>query len=567
MKPEEKLREEFGTFLQELTLENGFDKKGELAMKKIKEICKRRLVELNQDLLERQNAFETVKEKTKLTQILKANFKCGTIKPLFGKSEAEFEQRLDKFLKPLTYQPFIRFIYGFSDSRHYISDLCSLCLGKDGFNKYVEIKGKEKPIPKQLTTSPLEEPQLKELFQQKCFLFAYNEDIAQPEQSTTYKDINFPSIDILFISYNAESDAILIENVENRVNHGKGIIRWKGEKKKAIEISFPHSPRGLNLSFHTSELAEDLPVGAINLLLGHFSYVDHQKGNLITGNLVLKQPEENEDLRTMKPTVFEYSLDTFAPKQEDETSPKVPKEILMYLFDRYRNWHKIKGGIQNFEEFKTWVKGKREKEYLRKNITEYQYFVTCPISSFTDTKKQEEISEALENTFTNFKENHKITKEVRSKIKSDKELKAKFKTWEEKKKYLIKEIAANLQKDENKFKLFPLENLDVDDGDTKGLNEKLFDGITKSVSVVIIIPDEEYKKKSSIYTIAGYALALRKKTFILHQNADDLPIVINSPAQSMGLNVWKYEDLREIPFLFYYKDRHNQRFKKPNHTE
>lgn len=569
MTPDEQLKSEFDIFLKNLIKKNKYDYVRD-ALAEVGIISKQKLIELKtQHSILKQSVIDNFSNKElhknsqskveEFRKYIESSFVCDNFR-VFILDENQSFDKCEKWVMALTFNPFVKFLYGLQKGPNsHIMDICAICLGKNGYNEYVRAvrknnKEEENRSTELMDSSPLEEREIKDLFHKRSYIYTYSEDIGQPDMSTSYKDLNFPKIDAIVIYYDIDNEFFVIENIKGRTKHGNGKIKWLGINKKAIEIFFPNSPRGLKLVFHIPELYQQQRFGRMNLLLGYFSYVDDVKGNIVTGSVVLNQQKDlNSTDEQIKPFPYKFSLSS------DDNEKSVPEVILKYLFDRYKNWHKIKGGIKNYSRFKVWLNAKESKDYLKRKLTQYQYLVIYPVNSLKEEIKREEISIKLEGTFLNFKENYLITKKVESLIKADSEYKNNTEG-------LVQKISDNLNKDFNRFNLFPLNKEDIYGKNNINFNEDIFDQINKSVSVVIIIPNEGYKKTSSIYTIAGYALALHKKTFILHQNVKDLPLVIVQDAYKMGLYVWEYENLSEIPFHFYYKDQHNSNFKKTKHT-
>ncbi|MFK7832106.1 MAG: hypothetical protein AB8B52_02405 [Winogradskyella sp.] len=433
-------------------------------------------------------------------------------------------------------------------NRKRFQDLYALALGYNGYRDFVKQKKLlGQPIRKEHQVkfnSPLDNELIKSLFVNDCYLYTYSEAIGKPDQDTNYKDINFPTIDALVVQLNSLNNTFEIKNIQEEDNHSEGIISWAGKTDGiAFDINFPQKDRSLHLRFHIPSLHQNHK--DVYILLGTFSFV-HFTGLIVRGTVVLEKQNEKQQIEPYK---YKFSFN-------NQSDNEPPPEIQKLLFDRYLNWSKMKGNIYNHQTLKNWIKKREKNEYIRTKKRDFKYLITYPVTSL-ETTLQNKIGKSFERVIDDFKQNN-------SEPSSDtlKRLLRKNNYHDHGSlKNLIKTIDENLKNDKHLIELFPLSKDNISSENKIDLNKAIFDSINRAVTVVIVIPNGEYLKKSSVYTIAGYSIALRKKTFILHQDQEDLPLVIQENIKSMGLYVYQYETIEELPFLFYLKNPINSKFK------
>ncbi|MDB4293110.1 hypothetical protein N9954_06835 [Maribacter sp.] len=439
-------------------------------------------------------------------------------------------------------------------------DIYAICVGYDGYGnfcrnkKYVgsEFAKRIKPeILVQDAVSLTENEELIFFFKNPCFLFAHNEEIVKPGAPTEYKKIHNPEIDAHVITANINSGEVVLNNQipqKNRVHHGTGVFSWS-IPEKAFDITFPSSDRKLILRFEIPKLTEN--ARHIDLILGSFSYV-HESGRIVWGTVLLKKEEKE----TLDPFCFEFKN----PERQN-----LPEPIQQYFFDRYKNWHKLPDtSIFDLDSLKVWLSKKHEQDYTRRKVTEIDYVIMYPMTSFEDKKEAEMesmIKNQLDLILKDFKKNNAPLKNHYNLIDEP------GTTPEQRIIKIHDDLTRKYEKE--RIVLFPVQKVDFRSEGLEKLNKDLLDYINRSISVVFIIPGFDANNKklkytsiSSIYTIIGYCVALKKKTFVFYQNEKHLPFILKRSVKNMELYVWKYQDLGEIPFHFYHS-YHKEKMMKP----
>ena len=426
-------------------------------------------------------------------------------------------------------------------------DSLSILLGYEGFLDFIDKYHLEKDIrissENQHMISdeqhPLNIDVLNDFFSNKCWLYTYNEKLGN-EQRTKYRDTFFPSINA-YILTNIGNNTF---NLSTRnIDHGNAILKYTNEEKQnSIELYFPYSKYNLSFRFPVPNKTEDY-ISKPDVLIGQFIYTKIKNGVSVTGSAVLKNIEVID--KELKSFSFVGSI---RPKDVD-----VNRHIIDFLFNRYHNFHKTPRKF-TFSKLQDWIVDKRDINYTKRLPVIYDYLVTFPITSpkggsifLKDHKK------TFEDIIYNFKDNGIATENVRKRYFGRSKQPVKDIP------QIIKSINLNLLK--NKIHIFPEEFDRYKSYGREELNKTLLQFISKSISIIIILPDVEYSVVSSVYIIMGYAIALRRKLFIFHQG-NRLPYLLDENIRNMAIRIIKYEKIEEIPFHLYFLNKSNLDFKQ-----
>lgn len=466
----------------------------------------------------------------------------------------------EKYLIPKL-ESICEFAFGFRNPKDYSLDAFSVALHGWGFLKYKDsIANRKDPS---ISENPLSNDFLKSFFQNGCFLYVYSEENQRVGERTEFLDLYYPKIDALVLHLTSDNKIELL-NLSDGTVHGIGTAKWISERSKSsFRVSFPESPRKLRLRFCLP--AAEFLSSETKLIIGLFLITNEDNGKVQAGITVLHR---NDQTSTLSPFLYD--------PQDPNPRHTPPPVVIEYIYERYLSWIKTPGKrIYDTTTLTTWIKEKNEQHYAKRRPIENKFLVTFPITSFKKRADFDNLQNELNRTFFDFSTRKTITERITRIIES--------RSSPDSEDVVVKKIDSYLRDNRYKIKLFP-KSLDVEDIE-KGekINTDLFAEITKSLNIVFIIPsmnhDRKDKKKiskylrgiifgekpestfqriSSIYTIVGYCLALKRNTFILCKNKEDLPLILQEPIAKMKLQVWQYSSIGEIPFLFYYKMHRDQ---------
>jgi hypothetical protein len=419
-------------------------------------------------------------------------------------------------------------------------DYFALCLGYDGFSEFkkgiADLEGSPED-EKSNVINPMDYEPIKDFFENPNYLYVYDEDLVEEEKETTLKLFHYPNIDALVLSYDSHKEEFTLKNIytnkektKKKKDHKKGEISWCKEKNEgqndmnSFDIVFKESRTKLILRI--SFPYEDYEDGKeFNLLLGAF-LIARKRGSVAVGTVVIERNLKNE---TLEPYRYEYKNGSSFNEISSKNSLIPPRdEIQNYLYDRYKNWIKIPYKKQNFKEFEAWVRKKNKKNYAEHGIKMFDYLICHPNSSLTSKAKADLQKKVLD-----------LIDKPRKTIESSKLLTEKDKD------ILGKYICE--KRNSNKIKIYP--PTDRDRAHYEQINKDFFLELKKTVNVLIIIPKEGYKdeKISSIYTVIGYCLALKKRTFVFFESKSERPNILQKGEKNVNLHVYDYEYVSKIP--------------------
>lgn len=427
------------------------------------------------------------------------------------------------------------FMGGWSRGNTKTRDTYSMLIFNCGFKELLEREDIDADNVLKPVSSPMDEVVVSDFFKNGVRLFVYSEDMETVGKETRFLDLYYPKIDSLILK-SVGGDKLALINLPSRIEHGLGKIEWiSNGSKNSFQIVFPSSPRRLNLRFclpNKQYLNNDMQI-----LIGLFLITNEDTGKVQAGSVVLQRSQNNLNLEP-------YQYNPLARNNKD-----IDEALVIYLYDRYKNWIKSPGQkIYDFESLNDWFNDKEEKYYTRRRPIKNKFLVTFPITSLKDEDKSEEIEKTLKLCFRDFAGYNHLSDRIKRKVVVDKEIKSEDE--------LIVKIDKYLKERFAQIYFSPSEMQEIEYMEHRKINTELFHQINQSLNVVFVVPGQkvlDYKNISSIYTIIGYCLALRRNTFILCESRNTLPLILKKSINEMKLNVWTYTNLKEIPFLFYYK--------------
>ncbi|WP_420572763.1 hypothetical protein [Kordia sp.] len=413
-------------------------------------------------------------------------------------------------------------------------DSFALLLGYDGFEEFSKKLDEENKelalsctsnITSLSSMNPMENAALSSFFENPCYLYVYDEDLAKVNKETDPLKYHFPNIDALVLEYDKEQHEFTLRNTSNakhrkKEDHFHGKIHWCKESQNAkddcnaFDIIFEKSRTKLILRFHLpyERMTDDIE---FDLILGAF-LISMKKGNVAIGTIVLHRNIEGKPLTPYK---FDFSKE----QSSDETPPEA---IQKYLFDRYKNWIKIPYDQWNLDDFSLWLEKKHGKNYTATRIITYDYLITHPNSAL-DRNDWNKLNRLIKLFFEN------PTKAIENSTGLT----------ENQKKYLGEFIALKYQN--NRFVQYP--NSEKERKHHERINRDFIRELIQSLNVIIIIPKGNYERISSIYTIIGYSIALKKRTLVFFEKGVERPNILKEPEKKVNLYVYDYENLFEIP--------------------
>ena len=460
---------------------------------------------------------------------LNEDFICESFKAIIKKEWKSGEFLTEEEIKSITFSrinELTDFLYGKTNQAHKKRlDYLSILVQGVGFNAY-KCEGEIRSLKK----SPLEEDNhrakaLKDFFSTNCYLYVYDEDIVHDSKKEKYL---YPRIDALVLRLS--NNQFNVYNVEGKSNYEEGKIEWCNEYKNSFNLIFENSERNLYFRFHFPQTLINQKKKS-DLLLGKFLISIDAKGRVVAGSVILKKHEEQ-----IKPYKYYY-------RNNLSKNLIPPHPVRRYLSDRYLNWHKAPYDVSTFKGFEEWVEKKYQKDYTKLKLTINDFLVCYPISSFEEEKYLEILNSSI--------------KKVISHIELTDAFDKKNISWSTalKKKKAIKKMnhsLARMERDKS-LKIFPIDNesftIEDPSGNGTAINRELLNNINQSINVLIILPDVKYKNASSIFTLAGYSIALKKRTFIAYQNGNMLPKILQKDSEQLDLYLVRYHHISEIPFL------------------
>jgi hypothetical protein len=416
-----------------------------------------------------------------------------------------------------------------------MSDKYAICCGFESYvdfqNKYdsgevvipktlkKESKQKQLEVMKEDEFHPMKNDYLKMFFERDCYVYAYDEDLAEGGEETDTRTYHYPNIDALVLSF--DGAYFTLKNINGKSDHKIGQAKWCGgfkNKKKenvAFEIVFKESPNDLTLRIHFpyKKLKKE---SVFDLMLGAFTM--SEKGNIAIGKILIYKE------KTKGKKSFKYEF------KQNKHKYKVKPIIQEYLFDRYKNWIKVPSKKAKLSDLYEWLTKKNGKNYTHRKITLYDYLITCPNTSF-------EVSGSDRNKLVG--EIQKIIKDPISSLTNDEFLE---KNHADKLVEYIEEKKKN-----NKIYLYPKST--TSRKNTGKINRDFFRKLNSAINVIVVIPKATYERTSSIYTVIGYCIALKKKTFVFYENEVEMPNLLSRSEPSVNLFVKEYKKVSDIPRL------------------
>lgn len=497
--------------IEKISSLSGEFKKNEI-LEKLKELVYEKLEDLAQVYQKDKNILEKIFH-IKVKEIINPD--------IAEKSNNIFIQKEDQVFD---------FIYRGTIPQKQNRDFYALCCGFYGFIDYQEkfnkglvtsVLNKVERVKKQEKDNPFIENALKQFFDQDCYVYAYDEDLTKLREENR-KKYHYPNIDALVLTYDGKY--FTLKNIEDKENHYFGEFTWCGQSydestnNNAFDIVFKESPTKLILRIHYPN--KNYKHGnSLDLMLGAF-LVTRKKGNLSMGNVVLLKDKAKKD---KKP--FKYRFKDIGFKQQQE----INETIKWYLFDKYRNWINVPYDKSTIKDLEVWLKKKKRKNYTDKRVTQYDYLITCPSTSYKEKDERNRITQNILD----------LLEKSEEKLKGDKFLKDSYRE------AFSKDIEKKMK--EKKILLYPDPETPREKADY--INYKFFENLNQSMNVIIVIPKRDYKKISSIYTVIGYCIALGKNTFVFYQKGIKMPNLLTHTEEEVNLYVRKYEQLNHIPRL------------------
>lgn len=448
------------------------------------------------------------------------------------------------------------FLFGERKPKSKKQDIFSLVLGYNGFlefkravDKKISNGVKEVISKKEEIYNPIHHDAIKEFFSKPCYVYVYDEDLTVVNKKTSYKEYHYPNIDALVLRYN--NGFFALENTEDengdkRDDHKKGVMTWCAEVKNgmpdynAFDIQFGESRTKLILRIHFP-YKKYKEKKTFDLLLGAFLFADI-KGNLATGSVVVSKVVTQENV-----SPYKYR---FKAGNKQERRP--PPDVQRFLFDRYRNWHKIPYDIMNLNSFNRWLQDTYREGYNRTNITLYDYLITYPSNGI---EKSEDVLKIKGEILNLLKKPEVVYESKRDDIE------------EKNKNLLVKYIKEKFSAREEGKKIIVYPNPNVKRVHFDSINREFLELLSQTVNSIFIIPDDNFKQTSSIFTVIGYCIALKKRTFVFFQEGEKntRPNILEKSEEKINLYVYSYKEVSEIPVILtknFFKEQWNKYLEK-----
>jgi hypothetical protein len=467
------------------------------------------------------------------------------------------------------------FIWHKTKPRSNNEDRYAMCLGYYGFDDFLnknkdkieqnkKIISETKVVSDKSTSSILKEINSKAIilnnfFKDTCYLYVFDQDTADKDSKKKKIIAEYPSIDALVLKKNEENSNLFdLENIDPgngvKAYYEKGTLEWGAKNKKTINFQFKGHRRDLYLRFHITDSHNP------DLIIGKFIFSQGRERRVICGSAILckngAKLKEGGTLEVDK--AFNYKF-----KENDENSDKIPHQVKMYLFDKVNNWQKTPQKKFSLGQLDDWLERKLNQHYTKKDIIVNDFLISYPGSSLTvkvgekeielETPINKEIEKILsEGIDISLEINRGVRGNFQYDVGSIKKLNA----------FLIKKNQAE------KIEIYT-ENRknhpDIYSGNNQEVNLEFFNMINRSFNIVFIIPEFDDAKiktlekselddfilnqrPSSIYTFIGFCVALKKRTFIFHQNRKKLPIVLKNNCEKLDIYINSFNKMEEIPF-------------------
>jgi len=371
-------------------------------------------------------------------------------------------------------------------------------------------------IPDIATDKAPKAVKIRDFFNSDCYLYVFDQNSADDRKKEDYHS----NIDALVLeNKNNDLKSFFLHNLGGKKEHYEnGVLDWGDKERKTFNINFNEHRRNLYMRFNCINIGDGIP----EIMIGKYIFSLNSDRQVISGSIILSKEKEIKFK-----TAYNYDF-----KYQANRTHTPPEEIQEYLRDKFYNFQKAPKNIFKNSDLKEWLENKFGKSFIKQNIIEYDYLITYPISSF-DKDKREELFISIENI---------LLKGIKKESKSKKELINK----------LNKYFEGKYQKDRNKSRIliYPKNRdagYDPNVGDNEKFNLEFIKYIKQSSNIIIIVPQSEYSRPSSVYTFAGFCMALRKKVFIFYENENLLPVVFQKECKSIGVYTIKYADLNDIP--------------------
>lgn len=443
-----------------------------------------------------------------------------------------------------------QFVNGDSSPRENTCEFFSICCGYKGLNHFIRKNEKSllrlqdeyskqgffpdnndaKEVSTRIITSknnPLENSQIANFFSKPSYVFVYNEDLAPLGKETDLKSYHYPSIHALILRYDQSAGYFNLENVEGKSDHSLGEITWCNENDEtcdynAFDIRFRNSRTKLILRFSLPYKRYE-EIKNFDLVLGTF-LAAFKAGNVVAGSVIM---QKHLEALPIQPYTYDYKDGEFA-----KIVP--PIEIRRYLFDRYLNWNKVPYNITSFDLFDEWLNEKYTQDYTKRKITVNEFLVCYPDSSFKNRKASRD---KLISSMDEVLYSPELVKEKWTRFSSkEQDLMCAF---------LKENFSKENMKDSRRLVFYPPREKMYEP--YTGINQDILFDVQQSINLIFIIPDDEYSSVSSINTMIGYAMALRKRVMIFYQNKEHLPNILKETDVYMHLYVMEYKDVSDIP--------------------
>jgi len=417
-------------------------------------------------------------------------------------------------------------------------DYYSLCVGSYGYLAFQEkcIEEARKNELKVIGNDefhPMKKTAIQEFFKYPCHTYCYDEDLTKETEGTDPKFFHYPNIDALVLEHT--DNVFTLKNVptdknakdgdkekKKKEDHELGIISWckssfeSTDDNNSFDIVFKKSRTKLILRIHFPY--ENYNDGEdFDFMLGAFLFAS-KKGSIAVGTVLIERNKENKEIFPYK---YEFK------KGKEGNTPEPREEIQNYLYDRYRNWIKIKYNYKSFAQLKKWQKEKDKDDYTKNTIKIFDYLISYPHRSIG---KEEE--ERLEKTIELFFNNPQIALRKSTLESEDKEILAKY----------IKE-----KWEKGKFRIYPPSRKVRKDN--VNFNKNFFRELKKTVNAIFIIPNATYLQTSSVFTVIGYCIALKKRTFVFFEEGMVRPNILKNREPNVNLYIHPYKNIMDIPEL------------------